>query len=87
MRKDEYNNRDEAVAYTRSKLEKYQDKVEDLKTKKQWITEEQRQDLVDRINETLTWLEEQIEKQKEIALDEDPAFRVSELDSKLKRVD
>jgi len=87
MRKDEYNLRDDAVLSTKSRLENYLDKVEELKKKKSWITDVERQDLIDRINETLTWLEEQVEKQKEVALDEDPAFRVADLDSKLKRVD
>jgi hypoxia up-regulated 1 len=87
MRKDEYNNRDDAVASTKTKLDRFQDKVEELKTKKAWITDDQRQDLIDKINETLTWLEEQLEKQKEVALNEDPAFRVSDLESKVKRVE
>ncbi len=39
------------------------------------------------MNETVAWLEEQVNKQKSIALDEDPAFKVSEIDLRLKRVD
>jgi hypothetical protein len=39
-----------------------QDKVEELATKKPWITAVQKQDVLDKINETLTWLEEVVEK-------------------------
>lgn len=39
------------------------------------------------MNETLVWLEEKVEKQKTVALDEDPAFKVSEIDFRFKRVE
>ncbi|CDW74071.1 protein heat shock protein [Stylonychia lemnae] len=87
MRKDEFNNRDGAVTLAKSKLESFLDKIEDLKLKKTWITEDQRQDLIDKVNDTLKWLEEQLENQKEKAIDEDPAFKISELETKVKRVD
>lgn len=42
---------------------------------------------MERLNETLLWLEDQVEKQQGVALNEDPAFRVAEIDSRLKRID
>lgn len=57
-RKDEYGQRESSVDSARSKLQKLLDKIEDLATKKPWITAEQRQDVIDKINEVLTWLEE-----------------------------
>lgn len=41
---------------------------------------------MDKINEALLWLEQSAEKQKSVALHEDPVFKVSEIDIKLKRV-
>lgn len=85
-RKEEYSLRDSAVESARTKLAKVQDKTEELEKKKSWITADQRKDVLDKINETLAWIDEVSEKQKGVALDEDPAFKVSDIDAKLKRV-
>lgn len=87
MRKEEYELRDPAVAKARKKIDSYHDKVDDITTKKPWITDEHKKDMYERMNETLAWLEEQVNKQKETPLDQDPAFKVSEIDAKLKRLD
>lgn len=86
VRKEEYSLRDAAIESAKTKLAKVQDKTEELEKKKTWITAEQRQDVLEKINETLSWIDEVIEKQKGVALDEDPAFKVSDIDAKLKRV-
>uniref|UniRef100_S4REL5 Hypoxia up-regulated protein 1 n=1 Tax=Petromyzon marinus TaxID=7757 RepID=S4REL5_PETMA len=85
MRKEEYGLRDQAVDNAKSKLQKLLDKIDDWTTKKAWITTDQKKDVIDKIKEVLAWLEDVVEKQKGIALDEDPAFKVSEIDNKLKR--
>lgn len=61
--------------------------MSDLAKKKAWITDEQKKDVLDRLNETLAWLEENLEKQKEIPVDQDPAFKVSDLEFRLRRLD
>jgi hypothetical protein len=87
MRKEEYGLRDNAVEQARNKISNYQDKVDSIQVKKPWISEANKTDIYERMNETVAWLEEQVNKQKSIALDEDPAFKVSEIDLRLKRVD
>jgi len=87
IRKEEYAVRDTAVDEARKKISNLQDKADEISTKKAWITDENKKDLYERLNETLTWLDEQVEKQKQVALDEDPVFRVSEIEVKLKRAE
>ena len=43
------------------KLRDFEDKVEELKKKKSWIKDEQRQEVIDRVNEVKSWINEQYE--------------------------
>ena len=87
IRKEEYSQRDPAVDDCRKRISTYQDKLDDVSTKKAWITEDHKKDLYEKLNETLAWLEAQVDRQKTLPLDEDPAFRVSEIDVRLKRIE
>ena len=87
IRKEEYHHRDTAVEDCRKRISTYQDKVDDVSSKKTWITDDNKKDIYEKLNETLAWLEEHVEKQKAVPLDEDPAFRVSEIDMRLKRLE
>lgn len=59
--------------------------VEILDTKP-WINEEEASKVTSKIEETMTWLDSMVEKQSELALDEDPAFTSSEVISKTEAV-
>jgi hypothetical protein len=58
-----------------------------LKKKKPWITDDQKKDIWEKIDETRQWIEEQVEKQSQKPLYEDPIFKASDLESKIKKVE
>lgn len=62
MRKEEHSLRDTAVDLTRKAIAMYEEKIEKLVQKKPWITGEHKKDVLERMIETLAWLEENIEK-------------------------
>ena len=86
-RKQEHHSREDIVDTAFKKLRDFEDKVGDLKSKKKWIKDEQRQEILDKINETKGWIEEQYNAQKEVPLHKDPVFKTSEVSVKLKRVE
>ena len=86
-RKTEYNQREDAVSNAYTKLENFEEKLDDLKTKKPWITDDQKKDVRERLEETKDWLEQSVKKQKQTPLSQDPIFMVSEITTKLKRVE
>mmetsp|Transcript_4924 Transcript_4924/g.3530 ORF Transcript_4924/g.3530 Transcript_4924/m.3530 type:complete len:192 (+) Transcript_4924:2124-2699(+) len=86
-RKDEFFKRDSAVSAALEKLDKLQMNLEGLEKKKEWITAEQKQDVWDKLAETRSWISEVVEKQQEVKAFEDPVFKVSELEVKVKKVD
>ena len=51
-----------------------------------WVTEQEQSDLREKIDEFRAWFEEKIESQEKLALDEDPAFSMDEVETKLKKV-
>ena len=85
MRKDEHAKRPVALSQARRRLSELEDLTHDLAEKKPWINETHRQDVLDRISDMRKWLSEMSSKQQGVSLSEDPAFRTSEIDSKLAR--
>jgi hypothetical protein len=86
-RKGEYALRDDAVKAAKIKLDKIEDNLEGLAKKKSWITADQKQDAFEKVNDTREWLEMVVLKQVQIPLSEDPAFKVGDLDTRIKRVE
>ena len=86
-RKSEHGLREDAVKLAQSKLDKILEKGEELKKKKPWITDEQKKDIWEKIDETRLWIEEQVEKQSKQPLYEDPVFKASDLETKIKKVE
>ena len=66
-------------------MEELYDTVEELKESKPWINTTLIEDALNRLAEINGWLEEQITKQKETPLHEDPVLRSSDVDLKLTR--
>lgn len=66
-------------------MEELYDSVEVLKESKPWINITQIEDALDRLAEINGWLEEQITKQKQTPLHEDPVLRSSDVDLKITR--
>lgn len=58
-----------------------------MKNKKPWITDEQKKDLFDIIEEVKEWIDEQVKKQAESPLNEDPIFKKEDLLNKIKKIE
>ena len=85
-RKEEHALRETVAATADKGLEAYEAKVEELKTAKPWVTEEERQDVTDKIAEIKAWMQEQLEAQSKLELSEDPIFKSEEAVKKLKQL-
>jgi hypoxia up-regulated 1 len=82
-RKVQHAERDTVASTADKGLEAYEAKIEDLKTTKTWITDEERQDVTDKIAEIRNWLKEQLEAQAQLKLSEDPVFQSADLMKKM----
>ena len=53
-----------------------------------WVTEEEQDDLVSKVQETIDFIEEKVQEQeKEGSLTEEPKFTMDELEGKVKKLD
>lgn len=82
-RKVQHAERETVAATAEKGLEAYEAKLDDLKTTKTWITDEERQDVTDKIGEIRNWLKEQLDAQAELKLSEDPVFQTADLMKKM----
>lgn len=82
-RKEEHKKRPKAISEAHRRLEELEDEVKDLAEKKPWINETYRQEVLDRITDLKKWLDESVAKQEALKLNEEPAFRTSEIDFKI----
>lgn len=64
-------------------MEEYDNKLEDLKSEKPWITESERKDVKDKMTEILEWLKQQMEEQSKLELYEDPTLKSNEVLKKM----
>lgn len=85
-RKDEHQKRPAALLAARKKLSDIEDQTKDLPSTKSWITTNDTQRVLDLIEETREWLTNVTKDQDSKPLNEDPTFRVSEIDTRLQRV-
>ena len=85
-RKEEHGKRDEAVTEARRKLTELEESTQELVDRKTWISKEQKEDMLERIADAKKWLEERVEKQKEVKTNEDPAFAVADIDQRITRL-
>ena len=86
MRKEEHKKRPDAIKSAYKRLEELEDEAKDLTEKKPWINQTYIDEVLKITEEIKTWLDESIAKQGAQTLNEDPVFRVGELDAKLTRV-
>lgn len=86
LRKNEASMREDAVQQTITKLDTIEQGLKELSDKKPWITDEQKKDAYERLEETRKWLNEVVEKQKTLELSEDPAFKLADIDIKMTRL-
>jgi len=69
--------REEIVPTIFNGLDKWRNEIDELTEKKPWITPEEINDLMEKINEMRTWLEEKVKEQSEKSLAEDPIFNAA----------
>jgi len=85
MRKEEHKKRPDAIKNARKRLEEIEDEAKDLTEKKPWINQTHIDEILKITQEIKEWLDESIQKQEKSSLNEDPVFRVGELDAKVTR--
>jgi len=64
-------------------MDEYTAKLEDMKETKTWITEEERKDVSDKMEEIMKWLKEQLDAQEKVKLHEDPIFYVNDVSKRM----
>jgi len=82
-RKAEHERRELVEQTAKKALDGYEEKTEDLKETKSWISEDERQQVLDRVKEVREWLDEQLKAQSSLQLYEDPVFKSQEVITKL----
>uniref|UniRef100_A0A7S2UZJ9 Uncharacterized protein n=1 Tax=Fibrocapsa japonica TaxID=94617 RepID=A0A7S2UZJ9_9STRA len=85
-RAEELTARPAAVEEARGILTKFRGLVTTWEEEKPWITEEERTDVLERIQKAEDWLAEQEEKQADQPSHEDPVFLSTDVDPKMKPV-
>merc|ERR1712232_331386 len=86
-RKDAYVEREEMVPTIFNGLDKWRNEIDELTEKKPWITPEEINDVVEKMNEMRTWLEEKVKEQSEKSLEDDPVFNVAQVEAKYRPLD
>ena len=86
-RKAEHLGREEGVPMILEKLQEERTAALEIREKMPWVTEEEQQDLVDKIEETIKWIEDQVEEQSKKELSDDPVFTSDQMQQKLKKYD
>ena len=78
--------RDEAVPKYLEELQDTKTKAIEIREKMPWVTEQEQNDLLEKVDETKQWLEEKIEAQAALSHDEEPAFKVDDIEAKMKKL-
>lgn len=73
-RKDEAEARPELIENTKTFMNKIMERVQEWNESKPWITEEEKKDVFDKIDEFKKWLDDQVEEQGSKPTHEDPLF-------------
>lgn len=82
-RQAEHEKRDKVNSIVAEAMQEYDKKLEDLKDTKPWVTEQERQDVKDKMNEIQAWLQKQMAEQEKRQLFEDPVFKSGDVVKKM----
>ena len=52
-----------------------------------WVTEQEQEDLVTKIDETRDWLDKKMREQEKLSLLDDPAFSLDEVEKEMKKLE
>jgi len=86
-RKQAYQEREELLPTVFKGLSDWTNEIDMLTENRPWVTEQEKIDVLEKINEMRTWLEEQVQKQAESKLSEDPVFTTAQVETKFKPLD
>lgn len=78
--------KDKTVDSSKKVLTKIIDKIAEMADKKPWIVEEEKKDILDRVEETRQWMEDELNKQAALQKHEDPVFSITLLADKMKKL-
>ena len=82
-RRDEHEKREMILEVVEEGMKDYEAKLEDMKVSKTWITDEERSEVEEKMQEIQKWLREQLEAQNKKQLFEDPVFVTSDVSKKM----
>lgn len=81
-----HSEKEKTVDQSKKVLTKIIDKVAELQEKKPWITDEEKKDVLEKVEETRQWMEDELAKQDKLKKHEDPVFSVALLADKMKKL-
>ena len=85
-RKDEYQNRLDKIPKIIEALEESKSKAHMIREGMPWVSEQEQQDLIEKVEEMRDWIEKQTREQAKLTLMDEPAFTMEEVDKKMKKV-
>ena len=80
---EEYLVRDDTIKTSRATLDYLDDRMMNLNRTKEWVDQEDKDDVFNRLKEIRVWLNEQIEEQSKLQLWEKPVLRRFAVDTKI----
>ena len=78
--------KEKTVESSKKVLTKIIDKVAEMRDKKPWIAEEEKKDILDKVEEARQWMEDELAKQAALQKHEDPVFSITLLADKMKKL-
>lgn len=85
-RKQEHEARKMVEETAEATFKDYEEKTRDLAETKTWITKEERQDVLDKVEEVRVWLRLQMEEQNKLKLYEDPSLKLDDVTKKMTQI-
>lgn len=83
FRKDQAKIRDKVISEARKTLNDHISKVKALNNSKPWIKESEKEDLIQLIKKTSSWLDEKADKLKKQKKNEDPIIKTETIEAKV----
>ena len=83
VRKEEHDSRKQLEELSESTFADYEEKTRDLAETKTWITKEERQDILDKVEEVRVWLRLELEAANKKELYEEPTFKIEDVGKKM----
>lgn len=86
-RKDIFQEREQIVPKIFKGIQKWKNEIMDLTENKPWITDDEKNDVLEKMNDMNSWLEEKVKEQAEKKLTDDAVITAKDIDAKFKPVE